>query len=365
MKKIVNETLGIILFVANFFMPKKKNKVVIISYPDFDDQTRAIVEESQGKSITILSDGKKYDYPLWLPNNVDVINRKSLLGVYSLLIARTILYTHGLFSFFKLLNSNRQLVINITHGMYIKNMHLLDGKKTAPISHYILCTSVLFQQVLAKTFGLDKSKVLITGLPRNKVLLQNSTSEDVNSFKHEYSNIHVWLPTYRKSNTGDVRVDVKTETVFGTDELNLDKLNEILKQNNDVLLVKPHPMAQCSLPVEQHSNIKFITNAWLESRSITLYELLSASSSLWTDYSSVFVDYMVTSKPILFVVFDIELYKGSRGLTIDLEAMPLPGVVVKDIEAFYQGVVNIMSQKPYNMAPFIENGICFDVFNVK
>ena len=83
------------------------------------------------------------------------------------------------------------------------------------------------------------------------------------------------------------------------------------------------------------SNVKIINEAWLSDKDTTLYELLSISDALWTDYSSVFVDYLVTDKPILFIMPDFYSYKGKRGFTFEIEDEKLPGYTITEQDSLF------------------------------
>ena len=58
-------------------------------------------------------------------------------------------------------------------------------------------------------------------------------------------------------------------------------------------------------------------------------ELLSAVDILITDYSSIFVDFLVTRRPIMFLMDDFEEYVAERGVYLSPEQMP--GPVAKNV----------------------------------
>ena len=59
-------------------------------------------------------------------------------------------------------------------------------------------------------------------------------------------------------------------------------------------------------------------------------EVLAVTDVLITDYSSVFVDFLATGRPVLFFTPDLEDYKTSRGLYLAPEEWP--GPVSRDID---------------------------------
>ncbi|WP_174614885.1 glycosyltransferase [Virgibacillus ihumii] len=75
-------------------------------------------------------------------------------------------------------------------------------------------------------------------------------------------------------------------------------------------------------------------------------ELLSVVDILITDYSSIFFDYLVTGKPILFYMWDYDDYNKNRGMYIDTDN--LPGPICTDIEDLIESIGDINNvQKNY------------------
>ena len=69
-------------------------------------------------------------------------------------------------------------------------------------------------------------------------------------------------------------------------------------------------------------------------------ELLAITDVLISDYSSIFYDYLVTDKPVLFYIPDIDEYKNYRGLYLSPDQLPGPcltkvdqiGYVINNLE---------------------------------
>ncbi|MBB3130939.1 CDP-glycerol glycerophosphotransferase [Paenibacillus rhizosphaerae] len=118
---------------------------------------------------------------------------------------------------------------------------------------------------------------------------------------------------------------------------------EVGKTQNKVDEIKKYILAiKSSLPedfiliLKVHTLVyKFIKNDtelqgicipdWLDTN-----ELLAATDVLITDYSSIFFDFLVTDKPIIFFMYDKEEYLQSRGLYI--KESELPGPICTEIE---------------------------------
>jgi len=111
-----------------------------------------------------------------------------------------------------------------------------------------------------------------------------------------------------------------------------------------LLVLKPHPAQDMSLiKAEDLSNFMLLTNRDLDEHRIRLYELLSMSDALITDYSSVYIDYLLTDKPIAITTDDIDQYKEEIGFLFEDVYEILKGEYVKDktdMISFIQNVAN-------------------------
>jgi CDP-glycerol glycerophosphotransferase (TagB/SpsB family) len=338
-KKMLLAIAGQLFLLVNWVAPKNKSKTVLCVYPEVDDMVRGILPYLDG-NIVILAKKVRNRKPEWINDDVCVLRKNSVLGVFHILTAKRIYFTHGIFSFFRLINERRQFVVNLWHGMSFKNVGLLEGERKVVKSHITICTSMLFQRLQAIAFGMDPSRVMVSGLPRNDILVRESSNTKILKNKKNYNNVYVWLPTYRKSKEGDIREDGDTHSIFVFDSFDSGRLNKILSKNGDILYIKPHPMSVLNDLNFKFSNIKLIDDDWLNENNMSLYELLSSSDGLWTDYSSVFIDYVLTKKPILFVSPDFEIYKKRRGFAFDIESHRLPGLLIVKQEKLFEVLKN-------------------------
>lgn len=67
----------------------------------------------------------------------------------------------------------------------------------------------------------------------------------------------------------------------------------------------------------------------MNSNMCTIYHIMDAFDGLITDYSSIYVDYLLLDKPIIFSCPDIEKYRADRGFIVDDPALLMPGAIVK------------------------------------
>ena len=106
------------------------------------------------------------------------------------------------------------------------------------------------------------------------------------------------MPTFR----GSVNSDFDLFLQYGFD---VNKLNTFLKKENMYLDIKLHPFNQPSKTLlkvlHEASHINFLDHD-------AIYEIISQYDMLITDYSSIYFDYLLLNRPIIFAPFDKETY---------------------------------------------------------
>lgn len=320
----------------NRITPKNNRQIVFCGYPDFDDMLRGICYQSCDYNLIVLKNKKKTIVPKWLNDfDVKIVEKHSYLGFFYLITSRYIIYTHGLFDGFSLLNSDKQLVVNVWHGMPLKNIAKLDGAKNYPLAHKVISTSPLFKKIMSDAFDIPLSNSIVSGLPRNNILLYKINNNTIINKIKKYSKVYVWLPTYRASKEGDIRCDSNITSIFGIEDIDVCRFNEKLIENNQVVFLKPHPMAIYDNIDGKYSNINIINEEWLNLNNCSLYELLSLSNVLITDYSSVYIDYLLLKRPIIFSISDISEYSRRRGFTFNYEVNDFPGYIINNQEQLF------------------------------
>ena len=208
---------------------------------------------------------------------------------------------------------DNQFRLYLCHGTPLKNAS--DYCKEIGNVDYILEISSFFREKDAELFGKNKECFLDIGFPRNDELLLNLKIDQIFP-EYKDNKIIVWLPTYRKhkenSNYTDSSLKYGLPGINSADDIV--KLDEVLKENNIIILIKLHP-AQDRKGLESFgtSNIKIITDDMLIKNNFNLYKLLATSHALITDYSSVYYDYLLTQKPIALSISDFNEYEQNVG----------------------------------------------------
>ena len=302
-------------------VPKNKNKIIFESHSDFTDSTKALYDK--------LKDSSKYKF-IWFvehPENfkntkntifLDINKKHNLRNLYHILTSKYIFFTHRAFP---LQNYSKQCVVNLTHGIGIK-----DSKGKLPTDfNYVISGNDTLKEVTLKEFECENATLLPFGLPRNDLLFEKN--KEVEKLVKGYDKFILWLPTFRKHKNGAVDTDLfehQTFPLFADSEL--DKLNDTLVKMNYLLILKVHPAQDISnVKALHYSNIKVMTNDDLKAKNIEFYHLLGRADTVLTDYSSVGNDYLLLDRPIGYVITDVEEYRSSRGFCYENYEDYLPG----------------------------------------
>lgn len=359
----MRKLISLISKLISYLIPLSDNLLVFTSFPDYTDNAYAlykyIKETYSNKYICVwLLVDKHYSSRESAPK---LVYRFSLKGLWFFYRAKYVFCTHGVNAVLELHQDNK--IVNMWHGMPLKTIGSLDpssGGHNPTTADYLVATSPFFQDIMAKAFNnMDIKNVPIVGQPRNDLLFEDTPFfEDYKIEKDKYSQIGIWLPTYRSSIVGDVRVDGKYQegAISFLTEKELDKLNDSLVENNTLLLVKLHPMdALQKYDFKAYTNILILKQKDFRGQ---LYPLLGNCDFLLTDYSSVWLDYEILNKPIGFVMNDIEEYNNSRGLLIENLTESLPGPILDSIDALKKFIENpsiTVKQRTYLFNTYRDN----------
>ncbi|EQA4765430.1 CDP-glycerol glycerophosphotransferase family protein [Staphylococcus pseudintermedius] len=239
----------------------------------------------------------------------------------------------------------QQIYINTWHGTPLKHMGFdvknnLKGSqntmKNFLASDYMISPNAHTTNIFKHAFKLDglySGEILEIGYPRIDLTI-NTTANEVREYLAEHLNLKknpiiLYCPTWRGKNVNDPENSLLN--VF--EEIKL--LNQKLPHQ---VLVKVHPFVY-SKAKEMPELKPYLVPDFLDTN-----QLMPAVDLMITDYSSIFFDFLVTDKPIVFYVPDLDKYQNERGVYIDLCA--LPGPVADNI----QDVITLVSNESYKDA---------------
>lgn len=173
---------------------------------------------------------------------------------------------------------------------------------------------------------LGNEKALIeTGYPRND-FLKTFTAEDVVNIKNklgitdEKKKVILYAPTWRDNQHDSAKGYVYENPV------DFDFLMKELGEEY-IILFRAHYLVADNFNFDAYEG--FVYNV---SEYDDINELYIVSDLLITDYSSVFFDYAILERPILFYMYDMEEYRDEmRGFYINTDELPGP-VIQKENE---------------------------------
>lgn len=189
-----------------------------------------------------------------------------------------------------MINENIWNSLNIQYK--IRNILWKKFKSSSNLK-YISSPSSFVSIILKKAF--DNDNIYLTWYPRNDIFFDNSLIID-NFYDTlelwKYSKIITYTPTFRDN-----------KNIYPFTEKFLLKLDKYCNDKNYLFILKLHPYDKSILfDMDKYLNIKNI------GKDIDLQELLVYTDILITDYSSVFFDFMITWKPVIYYSYDYDFY---------------------------------------------------------
>jgi CDP-glycerol glycerophosphotransferase (TagB/SpsB family) len=185
--------------------------------------------------------------------------------------------------------------------------------------------------------------IAITGQPRTDALFESkdylSDLLEINIKK--FDKVVIYMPTYRigYGNQKDGRTFDSTNIFRLKSYVHKDFLN-YLERNNILFLLKLHPYEETLYKeVALGKNIKWITNDILVEKELSIYNLLSNTDILITDYSSIYFDFLLLDKKIIFLPVDLDYYKKNRGFELEPYEFWTPGEKVFCIDDLEKAIL--------------------------
>jgi hypothetical protein len=226
----------------------------------------------------------------------------SLAGLRAYLRASAVLFTHGLYGSPQ--PCRRKPIVNLWHGDGPKDIRPDKTVGARIASTYVVGNTELYTHVKASAFGVPSDHELVTGNPRTDQLWRHPSPGRLAQLGITGSFV-VWMPTFRQVRAvGAVRVH-DTPAPVEDAHAELGPLLEGLRARGLQLVVKPHPL---DADRRQLPGMVTVDDDDLAAAGVSLYALLGVSSGLVTDYSSVWVDYLLVNRPIAFSVPDRASY---------------------------------------------------------
>ncbi len=267
-----------------------------------------------------------------------ILNRNLFKTIRILKSAKYIFITHGFSDILMVDLSPKTQLIRLDHGIVLKRLGTFTRgsilnfikkkmrQKLVRSTSFLVVASEIDKKMKMQSFPLHPNQYIKVGYPRNDILV-NFTREKYLSIKmflniKEENEVLLYAPTSRK-----YQHESRLNKEF------LEKLDEILINEQRILLYKPHPASK-KIDLSIYSNIKSVDP------NVDIMDLLVVSDVLITDYSGVFYDFLITLRPVVFFAYDIEKYFEKRGIYFDYETF-VPGPIVKTGDELISKLKNV------------------------
>lgn len=236
-----------------------------------------------------------------------------------------------------------QIHVSAWHGFPLKLIGFFDSasgdqgdfnalKIMTTQSDLIVAPSRLSQLTLSGMFAVDPRKVKETGYPRNDIMFWSDGKKElakITDIDVVNSRLIFYLPTMRKGlkDEGDQFED----NLFNYSDYDVERIDRFLEENNAYIFAKVHfadngffTREDVKLP----ERMIFLDTEILNEKLLTIYHIMNAFDVLITDYSSVYADFLLLNKPIIFSCPDIDKYQKDRGFIVDDPRLLMPGAVI-------------------------------------
>jgi CDP-glycerol glycerophosphotransferase len=330
-------------------LPKSRT-AVLRGFPPFEDNLIAIYSALESRPIDRIVwvvDNPSVAPPVPLRKNTRLVKKGGFLDLYFSMTSRYLFLTHGHF-----LRSTppNQVSVNLWHGIPFKAIGKTMGMEGRSDS-FLVATSDFTREAFAQAFGMPDDRIIITGQARTDRML-NVDKQAIWDLAYpgvpRPRQVFLWLPTFRSPPFLGGRTDGEVfHNIFNCKDFSESAFNALLKANDAVCLVKPHPMT-ARQDHANSSNLFFINETWLQDRTLSLYQLAGAADCLISDVSSIIADFMLLDRPIVLLFEDIEAYKNSRGFSFNPITDFLPAEVAREFDGFMAEMEVVLSgNDPY------------------
>lgn len=331
---VIVKLFFLILYAFSFLFKRKKNLWLFGSETGFDGNPKYLylyILEKHPEICAIWISKRKEECLKLQNRGFKSYYSYSLKGLYFSLRANFYIVS-GSLADINFYTSGGAKYVQLWHGIGIKkclwsnpksNLNTLPyyiGFVQRPSFYikpdFILGASSMMNKILAEMLNTDSSKCKSIMYPRCSIffLEEQQRLEYIKKWESVYmydlvkwllafNKVYIYMPTFRDSNP----------KFLESQNWDLQILNDELKKNNSVLLIKLHPHMQDNMTFDNFSNMKVLD------KKTDIYPILPFTHCLITDYSSIYYDYiLMDNKEVLLYIPDLSEYLSkSRELLMD------------------------------------------------
>lgn len=225
----------------------------------------------------------------------------------------------------------RSVIIDLWHGIPLKKVvydnkyekdwdspkqKLRDKLINVPLGKmYFVAPSEMFIPIYQSAFRRKREQIICLGQPRSDIFFADNKPDKYFPDKK----IILYCPTHR--NEGAEKIELSK--IF-----DLERLEKFLDESGYYFVIKKHFYHRMEVEnLEAYPHIIDITN-----EDMDIQRLIMETEILITDYSSIYIDYLLLDSPLLFYCYDYEHYLANdREMYFEYEEVT-PGVKAKSFD---------------------------------
>lgn len=341
----IYQKIRYILITALFglfrIFPINPYRVVVCNVWGFGDNAKYVTEELAGRKYKKLEIIFITNHPdaAGETRNIKVYKSNSIKAVYALATARVWVDNNRKESYIR--KRKGQYYIQTWHGgialkkierdyeEHLGNAYVRNAKRDSAMTDLYISNSDFCTKMYRRSFWY-KGEILECGSPRNDILInpKKEIGEQVRralGIKKEVK-IALYAPTYRegKDNTSAYSLDYEG------------LLSELAAGFGGewIVAVRLHPLVSA-----QSNALTYNSKVINATHYRDIYELMSESDVLITDYSNIMFEFSFTGKPVFLYAADMKEYDATRGFYFEYASLPYYKAVnmpelSEDIKAF-------------------------------
>ena len=329
---LANRATQYVFLVLEHVFPARRNYWCFCTwdggYPHTLDNPRAVFEEVKDDASIVKVILARSPLRGGIESTIEgervvVVEAETLRGAYYLAISKVILLGYGssgVASYGKHLTTKHRIV-QLWHGIPLKRIgKLFPGERfweaETPKYAATVCSSGPDRENMSNAFApIPREEVWQTGLPRNDLILKPESGLPAD-YRRQLAELRTRLasrrlvfyaPTWREHGVGIYEFSSEEERALAA----------VLTRHDAVLGIRGHANRRTRLSdAAQASRDGIIYLNDLPDVNLILRE----TAVLITDYSSLYIDFLVLDRPVLHFTYDIDTYVKERGFLYDLEA---------------------------------------------
>jgi CDP-glycerol glycerophosphotransferase (TagB/SpsB family) len=227
--------------------------------------------------------------------------------------------------------SGKSRIIQLLHGKGMKKKGYSETQLKK--QDYIFATSDFTIEILPESFK-KGSRCFVTGYPRNDVLFGLVPKSEISTDRLSHERIKqardkgvkiiLYAPTFRR---GEKVYDLSKN-------IRIQDLDNFAEKNNILFIFNLHNKYREHIRKDLGKNIILLQES-------DIYPLLPFCDLLITDYSSIFVDFLLLNRPIIFYPYDYDNYSKNEGIVSNYNNIT-PGPKVFTFDGLIKNIKDIL-----------------------